>query len=480
MSYTVQPPVVAPPATAVEPGPRRPVAVTLAAVVLALMAVVGLAYAIAAIATAPGTVDRFRSAAAGAAGTDVDGYVDVIWIGAAIGTVLAVILVALYFVLALGLRRGSNPARIATWVVCGLGLLAGCGSTVTVLVQRSGPGDPQSLGAALSGSYPHSWIGLNLSLAIAQMIGYVVVALLLLAGRGAWFGRGPVAPGTEVGSHQGYGTPGYGTPGSSAGYDPSAAGVPGYGVAAAPGYGVQSGYITQIPGTSGYSGQAPGTSGYAAQAPGAPGYPAQTPGTSGSAAQAPGTPGYGAQAPGMPGYPGQAPGASGYGAQAPGTPGYAAQAPGTPGYPAQAPGAPGYPAQTPGMPGYPAQAPGAPGYGGQAVGTPGYGASGGGLPGSGYSYSAPYGQAQPSGPAQGYSSDADRAYQPGGGQEWAAPAARGNGSEPASSSADSQQPDQPSGMSPAPQRQTVGEPPANPSETPEQGPDDEYWSRPSS
>jgi hypothetical protein len=205
--------------------------VTLAAAVLTLMALVGLGYAIATISIAPGTVDRFRSAAAGAADTDIDGYVSVVWIGAAVGAVLAVILFALYVVLALGLRRGSNAVRITTWVVCGLGLLAGCGSMATVLVERSGDGDPQSLGAALSGAYPDSWIGLNLGLAIAQMVGYVLVALLLLAARGAWFGRGPAAQpgsaaphpgyagyGAQGQSVQGYGVPGYGPPGSGYGY----------------------------------------------------------------------------------------------------------------------------------------------------------------------------------------------------------------------------------------------------------------------
>jgi hypothetical protein len=193
MSYAVHPPVAVPPPPPAPGGPRRPVPVTLAAAVLALMGLAGLAYAIAAISVAPGTVGRFRDAAAGAASEDVDGYASVVWIGAAIGGVLAVILFALFVVLALGLRRGSNAARIATWVVCAVGLLAGCGSTVTVLVERGGSGDPQSLGAALSGAYPGPWIGLNLGLAIAQMAGYLIVAVLLLMAGGAYFGRGAAA-----------------------------------------------------------------------------------------------------------------------------------------------------------------------------------------------------------------------------------------------------------------------------------------------
>jgi hypothetical protein len=236
MSYAVQPPVTAPPPPAVAPGPQRPLPASLAALVLQAMAVVGLIYAVVTIVTAPGSVSRFRDAAAGAAAEDVDGYVSVIWIGAAIGLILALILVALYIVLALGLRRGSNAARIATWVVCGLGLLAGLGSTITVLVQRSGDSHPQSLAAALSGSYPSYWIHLNLTLAIAQVAGYVVVGLLVLLAGGAWFGRGPAAPQAPTYGQQPYGQPGYGgygAPGSgpgsiTGGYPPAPFG-PGYG-----------------------------------------------------------------------------------------------------------------------------------------------------------------------------------------------------------------------------------------------------------
>ena len=140
-------------------------------------------------------VDRFRDAAAGADSAEVDGYVTVVWIGAALGAVLAVILFALFTALALGLRRGSNAARIGTWVVCGLGLLFGCGAVATVAVQRAGDGTPGTLGFALSEAYPGSWIGLNVGLAIAQMAGYLVVAVLLIAGPGTFFGRPGAAGG---------------------------------------------------------------------------------------------------------------------------------------------------------------------------------------------------------------------------------------------------------------------------------------------
>jgi hypothetical protein len=163
-----------------------------AALLLIAMAVVGLGYAVATLVIAPGTVDRFRSAAGGAASrADVDGFVTVVWIGAALGAVLAVILFALYVVLALGLRRGSNAARVATWVVAGLGLLGGCATTATVAIERAGDAAQGSLAAALSEAYPGSWIPVNVGLAIAQMLGYVVVAVLLLASPGTYFGRAP-------------------------------------------------------------------------------------------------------------------------------------------------------------------------------------------------------------------------------------------------------------------------------------------------
>ncbi|GAB1688252.1 hypothetical protein KRM28CT15_00550 [Krasilnikovia sp. M28-CT-15] len=194
---------------------------TLAAVLLGLMALGGLAYAITTIALAPGIVSRFRDAAQGAADAEVDGFVTVVWIGAAVGAVVAVILFALCVVLALGLRRGSNAARIGTWIVSGLGVLAGCGSLATVLVQRSGEGDPGSLGAALSGAYPDGWIGLNVGVAVAQTVGYLIVAVLLLAAPGSFFGR---AGASAAGAAQGAGPPygpgvlvGHGAPYGAAG-----------------------------------------------------------------------------------------------------------------------------------------------------------------------------------------------------------------------------------------------------------------------
>jgi hypothetical protein len=181
MTYAAAPP--APPAA--PSAPRRPVTVSLAAGLLAVMGLVGLGYAVTTLAVTPGVVDRFRDAAAGG---DVDGYVTGVWMLATIGAVLAVVLFALYIVLALGLRRGARGFRTATWVVCGLGLLFGCGSAATVGAQRVGDGVPGTPGYELSAAYPGSWIEINVALALAQALGYAIVAGLLM-GSGDFFRR---------------------------------------------------------------------------------------------------------------------------------------------------------------------------------------------------------------------------------------------------------------------------------------------------
>ena len=187
MSYAVEPP------GAVDSPRSRPVPVTLAAALLGVMGLAGLAYAVATLAVTPGVVGRFRAAAIGADRADVNGFVTVLWVAAAVAAVLAIVLFALYVMLALGLRRGSNAARIGAWVVCGLGLLAGCASTTAVVVQRRGVETPGTLGTALADAYPNGWIGLNVAVAVAQMVGYVAVAVLLLASPSAFFRRPAVA-----------------------------------------------------------------------------------------------------------------------------------------------------------------------------------------------------------------------------------------------------------------------------------------------
>jgi hypothetical protein len=280
--------------------PRRPVTVALAATLLAVMAVAGLAYALATLAVAPGVVSRFRAAATGFAAAEVDGLVTVVWVVAGIAVALAVILFALYVVLAMGLRRGSNASRVATWVVCALGLLAGCGSAVTVFTERRGAADDAGLTAALTDAYPGGWLGLNLTLAVAQMAGYAVVAGLLLASPAAFFGRGRAPAQTTPGPYGSYGA----LPGMPGLYDqgpgpggPSATPYPQPGPYGAPGRYAQPGsYGAPYGGTSQpYGAPSPGP-----QSPGPQPYGPQPYGPQQSAGQPYGPPPAGAQPYGSP------------------------------------------------------------------------------------------------------------------------------------------------------------------------------------
>jgi hypothetical protein len=217
--------------------------VALAAGLLALMGLAGFGYGVVTLVVTPGVVHRFKAAAAGTDAVAMDNYVTVLWIGAALGLVVALLLFALSIVLALGVRRGSNPSRVGVWVICGLGLLAGCASAATVGVQRSGDEVAGTVGAALGAAYPGGWIATNVVLSVAQILGYLAVAVLLLVSPRAFFGRAATVPD----AHPAFaGIPSYGQP-ASHGPAPVSS-QPGY-AASPPGYAASPpGYAPQLPG----------------------------------------------------------------------------------------------------------------------------------------------------------------------------------------------------------------------------------------
>jgi hypothetical protein len=166
------------------------------------MATIGVAYAVAGLLTMDGTVARFRSAT-----TDlpdrgaVDGVVTLVRATAVLATVLAVAVGALLVALALGLLAGRAGVRVASWVVCAFGLLAGVGALALLVGQRLTPfrlgadeHDTAALLNALTAAYPDWWIALNAGLSIGQALGYLVVAVLLaLPSVNAYHRRRPVS-----------------------------------------------------------------------------------------------------------------------------------------------------------------------------------------------------------------------------------------------------------------------------------------------
>ncbi len=191
----------------VQAAPRRPGAVVSAAAVLLLMAVGAVAYAVAGLAVVGGTVSRFRDAASatGVGQREIDEVVSVLRgstvLSAVVGVVMALVLVGL----ALGLLSGRPGARVATWVVAGLGLFCGCCGLAVLVGQRATPLQVGADGRAtaelfgrLGDAYPDWWIPVNAALSVAQVLGYLVVAALLFSpASGAFFRRVPTPAGPQ-------------------------------------------------------------------------------------------------------------------------------------------------------------------------------------------------------------------------------------------------------------------------------------------
>ncbi|MFG2047832.1 hypothetical protein ACGFIW_10440 [Micromonospora sp. NPDC048935] len=178
---------------------RRPAIVLIAASVLWVMAVASLAYTVVDLLVLGGTVDAFRSAARDTAASpeQIDDVVTLLRASCVLSAVLAALSVPVLAGLALGLVAARNGARVATWVISGLGVLGGCCSVAVLVGERAAPlqlgADDQSLAELLGlvgDAYPSWWIPLNAGLSIGQVLGYLVVAVLLaLPAANAWFGH---------------------------------------------------------------------------------------------------------------------------------------------------------------------------------------------------------------------------------------------------------------------------------------------------
>ncbi|MEJ3743398.1 hypothetical protein WEI85_08935 [Actinomycetes bacterium KLBMP 9797] len=171
-----------------DPAPAsRPAAVTAAAAVMIFMAAAGLVNAVVGLASIGGVVDRYREAAGrtDASASQIDTLATVAWGTVIAAGVLAVAVAALLIGLALGILRGVNGARIATWILCGVGLLCGACAWLAVVGQAglswnvSDVRVTEELTQALTDAYPDWWIVLNGVCAAGQALGYLAVAVLL-------------------------------------------------------------------------------------------------------------------------------------------------------------------------------------------------------------------------------------------------------------------------------------------------------------
>ncbi|WP_018221771.1 hypothetical protein [Salinispora pacifica] len=185
---------------------RRPAVVTAAVLLLALMAVVAVAYAVTGLFVLVSTVAAFRLAAAGSAASsdEIDGVVLLVSAWTVAGAVVSLLAGALLAALAGLVRTGRSGARVATWVVAGLGVVAGCCGCAGLGGMRAFPMQPGDedratveLFAQLPEAYPDWWIPLGAGLSVGQVLGYLVVAILLaLPPAAGWFRR--TMPGIHV------------------------------------------------------------------------------------------------------------------------------------------------------------------------------------------------------------------------------------------------------------------------------------------
>jgi hypothetical protein len=187
------------------PPARRPATVTLAAILMFLIALLGVVSAITSLSAVNQIVDRFRELAArtDASLTDIDNLAGAIR-GVSVATAVFALLFAIVLVaLAFGILRGNNVARVLTWIICGLGVLCGCCSLGSVIWQnsmtsfRSGDVDDQTaeqLAQALQDSYPGWLTGTSGTLSALQLLGYIAIAILLALPAASAFFRRPAQP----------------------------------------------------------------------------------------------------------------------------------------------------------------------------------------------------------------------------------------------------------------------------------------------
>ena len=193
-------PGLAPGATA--PGQRhRPAPVTIAGVLMLVGAALGLAAAVTFITAAGQVASEFRDRAldTDASSTDIDALGDGIQGAFIAGGIVTALIAIVVGVLAFGVLRGSNAARIATLVLLALSLCCGIISSGFTLLTNSatdlsyGDMDAQTsrdIAEALNQSVP-AWLSATAgTLTCLQILGYIAVAvLLLLPASNAFFRR---------------------------------------------------------------------------------------------------------------------------------------------------------------------------------------------------------------------------------------------------------------------------------------------------
>ncbi|GAA1748107.1 hypothetical protein [Luedemannella helvata] len=192
----------APPAPA-----RRPVPVTLAAILMLVGAAFGLTNGIASLVGADSIADDFqrRAVRGGAPMATVNDVADGLRAGLMLSGVLHILLAIVVGLLAMFVLRGVNAARIGTWVLIAVSVCCGgCGSLFTfstfgtedlsLSVENVSEETAQVMGRALHDAVPGWLAATNGGLGCLQVLGYLAVAVLLALPAANRYFRKPPMP----------------------------------------------------------------------------------------------------------------------------------------------------------------------------------------------------------------------------------------------------------------------------------------------
>ncbi|MEV0267269.1 hypothetical protein AB0H43_00645 [Hamadaea sp. NPDC050747] len=176
---------------AVQPVRKAPAVVVTAAIVLFVLGLLGLINGIVSLASLGSTVDRFRVLAdgLGVSPQKIDDQITQLRVQTILGGVIGLLIALVLLALAYFLLKGSNAARITTWVLCGLGALCSCCSGVGLIFlanldRINVEGDQQAqeqvdLARAMADAVPGWQVGFGGTAAVLQLLGYLAVAILL-------------------------------------------------------------------------------------------------------------------------------------------------------------------------------------------------------------------------------------------------------------------------------------------------------------
>jgi hypothetical protein len=189
--------------------PARPAVVMIAAAIMWLMALLSLAATVATLAAIRGTEDAFRDMARRERlpPDEIETFVDTLRVGFICTAVVTVAFAVLLAVLAWGVMRGSQGARVTTWVVCGLGVLCACctslGSLASFSTANPANADPdQVAGNLMVRALPDWAANILLGSSGLNVLGYIATAVLLALPAANAFFRGARPAGWQPATYQ--------------------------------------------------------------------------------------------------------------------------------------------------------------------------------------------------------------------------------------------------------------------------------------